>query len=276
MSVHQLLKRLEELGVELTLAGEGIRYKSRGQQLPPELLTEMKQHRGELVSILTHRSQLAWPPPRRDAHDGIRTGPLTAAQRTVWATNFFLDDGTYNLAGAVRLRGVLDTTAFAAALGDVHHRHPSLRTVFPMEHGEPRQHILTTVPTRLEMHEVAAAPGAAALDDCLRECASRADEQLAVDDAPPVRTRLYRLSEEDHVFFVVLHHVIADGPSVPVLIDDLARCYNARLDGHAAAPPPSHVDMVDYAHWERDRQDPVVTVVVGQDQVPRAEASGPT
>ncbi|WP_413470769.1 condensation domain-containing protein [Streptomyces sp. C8S0] len=73
---------------------------------------------------------------------------MTAAQRSLWATSYFAEDGTYNLCGALRLRGPLDEDAFVTALRDLHERHPSLRTVFPVTDGEPRQLVLPAVEPR--------------------------------------------------------------------------------------------------------------------------------
>ncbi|CRK56745.1 non-ribosomal peptide synthetase [Alloactinosynnema sp. L-07] len=251
MSALDLLRRLDDLGVGLTLTGDRIKYRGVGDRLPPDLLAEMKQHRDELVSLLTRRALVRWPPDRDGADDQVRSGPLTRAQQSLWATDYFLDDGTYNLCGALRLRGTLDEVAFAAALDDLHRRHPSLRTVFRVEHGEPSQVVLPHVRTPVEVEDRTGS--GTALAECVEDCARLADRKLALDTVPPVRMRLHRLAEDDHVFFVVLHHVIADGYSIGVLLRDLARCYNARLDDPSAAPPAGGPDMLDYARWERDR-----------------------
>ena len=140
MTSVDLILRLDDLGVALSVVDDRIRWRSHGA-LPPELLTEMKQHRDELRDLLTRRAALTWPP---DDHrrDRVRRGPLTRAQQTLWATEHFLDDGTYNLCGALRLRGPLDRCALVAAVTDLRARHAALRTVFPLDGGEPTQSVL--------------------------------------------------------------------------------------------------------------------------------------
>ncbi|MGO4632580.1 amino acid adenylation domain-containing protein [Streptomyces sp. 2RAF24] len=277
MTARDLLRRLDDLGVTLTLADDRLRFRGRGETPPPELLAEMKRHRDELVDLVGRRERLTWPPV--SAGD---TGPLTAAQRSLWATTYFAEDGTYNLCAALRLRGPLDRDAFTAALRDLHDRHPSLRTFFPVTGGEPRQRVLPSVEPPLLVTD---APD---LDACAAECARLADEPLALDTAPPVVMRLFRIgagagagdgtgvgaeagagaeaatetgagtdpaddAHDDHVFFFVLHHVIADGSSFDPLLDDLARCYASRVAGEEPAPAAASVAMVDYARWEADR-----------------------
>lgn len=242
MSALEVLRRLDDLGVALTLSDGRLRYRGRGEELPSELLTQMKRHRADLVGLVGRRDGLAWPPA-----PGGDTGPLTAAQRSLWATSYFAEDGTYNLCGALRLRGPLDRDAFITALRDLHERHPSLRTVFPVTDGEPRQRILPSAEPPLTEAD------AADLDTCLAQCARLADLPLPLDTAPPVLMRLFRLAPQDHVFFFVLHHVIADGSSFGPLLDDLARCYGSRVTGQQPPPCDDAVPVVDYARWEADR-----------------------
>ena len=82
MSAQDLLRRLDDLGVALTLADDRIRYRGRGDALPADLLAEMKTHRDDLVDLLARREGLAWPPVPADEP----AGPLTAAQRSLAAS----------------------------------------------------------------------------------------------------------------------------------------------------------------------------------------------
>lgn len=251
MSAPDLLRRLDDLGATLNCDEGRLRYSSPAGKLPPDLVTALKLHRDDLMALVTGRSRLA----RRPTHDDTgreRGAPLTWTQQTIWATDYFREDGTYNLTGALRLRGSLDEAALHAALTGLQARHPSLRTVFKEERGEPRQHILPPAEPTLLRRDLSDLDPAAALAACLDECADLAARRLPLDTAPPVRQSLYRLAEDDHVFFVVLHHVIADGVSLGVLLDDLAHCYNASRTGVGAGPPPSEIDMIDYVRWEED------------------------
>ncbi|MER7186442.1 amino acid adenylation domain-containing protein, partial [Streptomyces hyaluromycini] len=245
----ELLRHLDDLGIGLSWDGAKVRYRSPGRPVPADLLADMQTHRAELAHLVVRRAQLPRRPVR-DTADGTGSGPLTRSQQSVWATDFFRTDGSYNLWGALRFRGPLDTEALAAAVTDLQIRHPSLRTVFRTRHGRPSQHILADAGQPLVRRDLAGA--ASALDTCLALCARQAGTRIPLDTEPPVRMTLHRLAEEDHVFSVVLHHVLADGESLGVLLDDLARCYNARRAGRAPGPAPSELDMVDYARWEQD------------------------
>src|SRR6185295_8942789 len=80
--------------------------------------------------------------------------PLSFAQRRLWFLNTLEGPSTtYNMAGALRLRGPLDRQAMAAAINDVVQRHESLRTVFPDNDGEPYQQVLDVAHLDLEIAE---------------------------------------------------------------------------------------------------------------------------
>lgn len=251
MSALSLLHELDDLGVELSLAQGRVRFRANGGALTPELRQSMTRHRDELAMLLDRRTRLRWPPAREPADAGQRSGPLTRAQRDMWAASHFVDDGTYNVYGAVRMRGALDTGAFARAFSDVHGRHPSLRTVFTTTRGAPVQQILDDVRPRLGVEDLSSRQDPLAA--CLRECAELAGRMLPLDTAPPAEIMLYRLAPADHVVFVRMHHIIADGLSVTLLMDDLARCYNRRLEGKPTEGLACERDMIDYATWEQEQ-----------------------
>ncbi|GLZ80229.1 hypothetical protein Afil01_50360 [Actinorhabdospora filicis] len=172
--------------------------------------------------------------------------PLSAAQRRLWFLHR-LDgpNAAYNLPLATRLSGELDPAALRAAVGDLVARHAVLRTRFAESGDEPRQVIADeTVPS---FHVVATSPGA--LPAALHTAASHAFD-LAGED--PLRVTLFELSPREHVLLLLVHHIAADGWSMPILATELAEAYAARLTGEAPDWRPLPVDYVDYTLWQRD------------------------
>jgi amino acid adenylation domain-containing protein len=171
--------------------------------------------------------------------------PLSAAQRRLW----FLAqvegrDPTYNVPAVWRLRGVVDVAALRAALGDVVGRHESLRTVFVEVDGQPFQQVVEAARARPSLQVRVC--GADAVPDAVRR-AERTVFDLSVD--LPVRGFLFSVSEQEHVFVLVVHHIAVDGWSMAPLLADLSAAYRARCDGVEpgwAAPP---VQYIDYSLW---------------------------
>ncbi|WP_437081354.1 amino acid adenylation domain-containing protein [Streptomyces sp. enrichment culture] len=190
--------------------------------------------------------------------------PLSAAQNRLW----FLDKlqetrATYNLPLAVRLSGRLDRSALRAALEDVVDRHESLRTVFPEDdRGVPFQRI---VPAARVMRgfDVVEIDGSALPTAISALAGERFD--LAVN--PPVRFRLFALSQTEHVLFLLTHHIAFDGWSLAPLSRDLGRAYAARCAGTRPAWSALPVQYADYTLWQREllgSQDDPASLVSGQ------------
>ncbi|MBG0567779.1 non-ribosomal peptide synthetase [Actinoplanes aureus] len=171
--------------------------------------------------------------------------PLSSAQRRLWFINQLEGrSATFNMPLALQIQGVLDHDALAAALKDVVTRHEPLRTIFPEDDGVAWQEVLTPeAGGELLIRDIERDDLSAALLD-----ASRDGFDVAVE--PPLRTLLFRVSSDEHVLLLVLHHIAGDGWSLRPLLDDLTEAYRARLQGKAPSWKPLPVQYADYALWQ--------------------------
>ncbi|TDD12175.1 non-ribosomal peptide synthetase [Nonomuraea diastatica] len=154
-------------------------------------------------------------------------------------------DPAYRVVVVRRLRGPLDAGALTGAFADVAARHEALRTRFPEADGQPVAVVDPAGRVPVERIDLATPEQAEQL------CENRANTPFDLGAAPPLRITLIRLADGDHVLCVVLHHVIGDGWSLNVLMDDLARCYAARAHGTPAALPELPVTYAGYAGAQR-------------------------
>jgi amino acid adenylation domain-containing protein len=147
---------------------------------------------------------------------------------------------------ALRLTGDLNVEALRFALYDVAVRHESLRTVFPTVDGTPYQHILDAdevqIPLSVEHIE------RSQVNEVLR-AAGRFSFDLTTD--VPLRSWLFTVDANEHVFTLVLNHIAGDGWSLAPLMDDLTAAYTARVDGNDPQWTPLPVQYADYALWQR-------------------------
>jgi amino acid adenylation domain-containing protein/FkbH-like protein len=195
---------------------------------------------------------LAGPPPLRPVSRDIPL-PVTFVQERLWFLDQIDPGGhAYNVPWAVRLQGHLDPVALRHAFEVVVARHEILRTGLVYENGALRQVIHASVELPWETEDLASeASGgteARAHEAVLAE--SRRPFNLAA--APLMRVRLLRLSENEHLLIVVMHHAISDGWSLTLLGRELAVCYDAATSNSA---PAGLVDLplqyADFAHWQR-------------------------
>ncbi|MFE9003631.1 amino acid adenylation domain-containing protein [Streptomyces sp. NPDC007875] len=174
--------------------------------------------------------------------------PLAYPQRGLWFINQMDHaDGTYNLGVSLRFTGRLDRGALYAALHDVIARHESLRTLFPDRDGVPSQVVLDAdeAQAEIQVSEVAEER----LDEALSKVARRGFDLGA---ELPIRADLLVLSPTEHVFLIVVHHIVADGWSFGPLVDDLVAAYTARRTGSAPTWRPLPVQYADYTLWQAE------------------------
>jgi amino acid adenylation domain-containing protein/non-ribosomal peptide synthase protein (TIGR01720 family) len=185
--------------------------------------------------------------------------PLSFAQNRLW----FIDQlqgpsAVYNIAVALRLSGRPDGDALGAALADVVDRHESLRTLFPAVDGIPQQLVVPADEADLGWQIVDASDWPASeLNDAIAEAARRPFD-LATEI--PLRARLFRIDDDEHVLVAVVHHIAADGLSITPLLRDMDVAYAGRCAGQAPGWDPLAVQYVDYTLWQRaqfgELQDP--------------------
>jgi amino acid adenylation domain-containing protein len=177
--------------------------------------------------------------------------PLSFAQSRLW----FLDQlqgpsPMYNMAAGLRLAGRLDAEALGAALTDVVGRHESLRTLFPAAEGIPRQLVVPAERADFGWQIIDATGWSASQ---LGEAVS-ASARYAFDLASeiPLRARLYRVTGDEHVLVIVVHHIAGDGWSITPLVRDLGVAYTSRCAGRPPDWAPLPVQYVDYTLWQRE------------------------
>ncbi len=176
--------------------------------------------------------------------------PLSFAQSRLW----FIDQlqgpsPIYNMAVALRLGGRLDADALGAALADVVGRHESLRTLFPTLEGIPRQLVVPAERADFGWHVIDATGWPAARLGEAIDTAARRPFDLAAEI--PLRARLFRVTDDEHVLAAVVHHIAADGWSITPLVRDLGVAYADRCAGHAPGWDGLAVQYVDYTLWQR-------------------------
>ncbi|MFJ9099152.1 amino acid adenylation domain-containing protein [Streptomyces sp. NPDC102405] len=175
--------------------------------------------------------------PRADRTAAL---PLSYGQQQMWfLSRLEPDSPEYLVPLVLRLRGALDTEALERAWQGVVDRHEILRTRYELAGDEPVQIVDPPRPLRLT-HATAA-------DDAEVRALVEADLARTFDLGRdwPVRGRLVRVSDDEHVLAVVFHHIACDAWSTQVFGQELSELYTG------TAPAPLAVQYADYASWQR-------------------------
>ncbi|MER5733128.1 amino acid adenylation domain-containing protein [Streptomyces sp. NPDC002138] len=193
------------------------------------------------------RTGTADPIARRP--EGARL-PLSFAQQRLWFVEQFAGPSPlYSIACTVRLSGRLDAAALEGALGRVVARHEALRTTFRVEDGRPEQVVHAPAGVALALTDLSPLTEDArrtALDE-LTEQESRRPFDLGA--GPLLRAGLVKTADEEHLLLLTVHHIVADGWSLDILVRELAHHYGA----DARELPELPVQYADFALWQHER-----------------------
>ena len=159
----------------------------------------------------------------------------------------------YHVSAALELDGALNIDALGAALDELVARHESLRTVFrAAADGTVCQWIqppLRLAPRQIDLRALPAEAREAAAAEHASQCHA---EPFDLGEGPLLRTALIRIDEARHLLVVITHHIVSDGTSMQVLIDELGAAYGARARGATPQFAPLPIQYADYALWQRD------------------------
>ncbi|MBB5954030.1 amino acid adenylation domain-containing protein/non-ribosomal peptide synthase protein (TIGR01720 family) [Saccharothrix tamanrassetensis] len=170
-----------------------------------------------------------------------RTGPLplSPGQQRLWFLDQFQPGDTeYNSALALRLRGDLDVARLTGVLRDLVHRHESLRTTFSQVDGQPVQVV------HEDLHLDVPLIDTIDLDGTLR---AEVERPFDLEHGPLFRALLVRVASDDHVLLLTSHHIVVDGWSLGVLVEELGALYQGQT-----LPPPA-LQYADFAVWQREQ-----------------------
>ena len=183
--------------------------------------------------------------------------PLAFPQHRVWfLQNLDPESLAYNFQARLDFRGDLHVPALRRALEDVVGRHEAFRTSFPDRDGEPVQVIHPApgpgAPWRVELPlvDLAALPAQRRRDESARRMLSIYKRPYDMARLPLVYWVLFRLAGDDHELLHCEHHLIHDGWSFNVFLEDFAAFYRARVLGGEAELAPMPVQFADFALWQ--------------------------
>jgi amino acid adenylation domain-containing protein/non-ribosomal peptide synthase protein (TIGR01720 family) len=212
----------------------------------------------ELAALVEQAQQITTeqqaPPLVPVARD--RVLPLSFAQERLW----FLDqlvpnNAAYHIPAAVRLEGTLVVVALEATLNQIIRRHEVLRTTFTPVDGHPAQMIATELTIRLSIIDLQTLPDATQEPEIARLTTAEAQRPFDLTQGPLLRGMLFKLDPRTHILLFTMHHIIADGWSGGVLVQEIAALYPAWVAGEAdEAERRLHdlpIQYADYAVWQR-------------------------
>ncbi|RRV07264.1 amino acid adenylation domain-containing protein [Pseudomonas sp. v388] len=179
--------------------------------------------------------------------------PQSLAQNRLWFL-WQLDrhSSAYNIPGGLHLRGELDLNALRDSFQHLIERHESLRTRFYERDAVALQRIDAPGQLRLELRDLCDVPAEQRQAQAQQIREEQARLPFDLESGPLLRLVLVRLDEQEHQLLVTVHHIVADGWSLDVLIDEFSRLYAAAVQSQPLVLEPLPVRYADYGQWQRE------------------------
>jgi len=225
---------LEQLFADPTLAGMADRVEQLARRVPSADGPAVRPARR--------------PIPRRR---GDPPGALSFAEQRLWFFDQFQPGHPfYNLPAAARVRGALDLDALRQSVHSLVARHESLRTTYPAEQGRPRRRIHPPGETPFDVVDLRSFDGAEREERLQALLRREACRSFNLARGPLFRCVVYRLCDDEHVVLFSVHHIVVDGWSIGVMVEELGALYQAAVEGRNPRLAPLDIQYADFAAWQ--------------------------
>lgn len=264
MTVYQLLTVLGEAGIKLWVEAGELRFRAPKGVLTPALREAISAEKSALISFLQQsRSGEVVKKRRIQPVSRISPLPLSFGQERLWfLSQLEPDSSAYYIPILLDLEGALDQHKLKAALNALIDRHEVLRTCIRVAEG----HVQVSGAGAVEQHILSSLPSPWLYEDLTGFSESSRQQRLQqiieqtrslpfdLSQGPLLRMALIKLGDQRHQLMFNLHHIIADGWSMGVLVKELLSLYMAQFRSDVALDqvlPPLAIQYGDYAHWQR-------------------------
>ena len=178
--------------------------------------------------------------------------PSSFAQERLW----FFDQleeksATYNVPQAVRMTGDLNVSALKQAIAKIIDRHEVLRTHFPSVDGKPIQVIdpeATLQIVEMNWQHLPQIDQELQVQNYIQQ---EVHTPFDLSQGPLVRVTLLQLAPQESILLITMHHIISDGWSIAVFVQELFALYQAYSQGKPNPLPELSIQYADYALWQR-------------------------
>ncbi|MCJ2188281.1 non-ribosomal peptide synthetase [Novosphingobium beihaiensis] len=190
------------------------------------------------------------PVPPRGETDTDKA--LFAGQEQIWqAVRMHPDSTAYAMPGLFMLTGQLDCTALENALRTIMARHAILRTGYREQNdGNVQALAIPASAFSLPLTDLSDLPDDERTAEAERQVAKWNASAFDLSADLPLRARLLRLESDRHMLLLAIHHLAADGGSIPILMKELEETYRGAVDARAPVLPELPVQYADVMAWQ--------------------------
>jgi len=186
---------------------------------------------------------------QKDEYNLPKSYPLTYGQQGLWFL-YKLDpeSAAYNLSFTAHIYSHLDVSALQRAVQKLVNRHATLRTTFKQQDAQPWQEVCQNQEVEIKQIDASGWKWTE-----LREKALLAHKKpFDLEQGPLLRANLFTRSKQDHCFLLSMHHIVVDGFSFGILLDELRLLYQSESTGQAIHLQPIEGQYGRFVQWQKE------------------------
>ena len=253
MNTIEFINDLRKLDINLFMEGERLRCNAPEGTLTPALKSEINGRKADIISFLhqanNQKNASAIAPISRTENT---TFPLSFAQQRLWFLNQLQPNSAfYNIPLGLHFSGQLNIAALESSLQLLINRHEILRTNFIAVDGEPVQAIAATRDFTLPVVDFRPLPASEREIEYEKLAFQSVMYVFNLAQEPLLRAQLVQLTPTENVLLLTLHHIIFDGLSVNIFVQELTTIYSALAEHHTPTLPEIYLQYADFAVWQR-------------------------
>ncbi|MEG4504364.1 amino acid adenylation domain-containing protein [Microcoleus sp. F6_B4] len=250
----EFLSYLRSLDINIFVEGEILRCNAPEGIITPELRAEISHKKAEIVSFLKAANRTSSFTPTPIVPMG-REGnlPLSFAQQRLWFLDQLVPNNPfYNVPAALHLTGSLNFSALQQTFNEIVRRHEALRTTLAVVSGQPVQRIAAAFHLPINVVDLRSLPKESRQTEANRLTAQEAQRSFNLSNDLLLRVTLLQLDDAEYLLMLNMHHIVSDGWSIGVLIQELGALYTAFASEKPSPLPALSIQYADFAKWQRE------------------------
>lgn len=247
MKVIDIISALRKINVKLVLDGSNLKLSGNTENISPELLTTLKEQKEELIDFLrSFQEKLVLDSiPRAEEKEYY---PVSNAQRRLWLLSQFEGGNqAYNITTELYLKGTFIPKTMEEAFIISIAKHESLRTVFTTAGDEPVQKILPSIEFQFDYGDILKVSNKKQV--LKEEVENEKNHIFDLEKGPLIRVRLITISADEYALLFSMHHIITDGWSIGVLLQEVMANYKELCLGNAPKGNEEFLQYKDFTEW---------------------------
>ncbi|MEH2041491.1 amino acid adenylation domain-containing protein [Nostoc sp.] len=253
MNTVEFLTYLRSLDIQVFIDGEKFRCNAPEGIITPELRAEIQERKAEIIEFLEASNRTnnhSFKPLVPISRSGNL--PLSFAQQRLWFLDQLIPNNPfYNIPLALHLTGSLKLAALEQTFNEIVQRHEALRTTIVVQKGQPVQVINPTLTIPLPIIDLRQLPQAEREIQARRLTTQEAQRPFNLSTDSLLQVKLLWLDETQYILLLTMHHIVSDGWSIGVLIQEIAALYTAFASNQPSPLPKLRIQYADFAYWQR-------------------------